>query len=165
MNSKTNDCSVCSVMNALLTLGITVDRAEVEKATEYDGKYGGFGDHGLKNIGARLGLQGEYYPKYNDIVWVDDPIRERVRIASVELNQPKFFEEYKKRLKDGWVAVTCHRWENTENFHGVALIGIEDEKIKVCCSLKGVYLADKDIIFIDSRGRLNGLMTTYWVRK
>lgn len=163
MNSKQNDCSVCAVINALLTLGIEINREEVEKAVQYN-EYGGWADTGLKIIAEKLNLQGEYYPKYEDITWVSHPTIENTKIAPPEIHKDKFFQEFKNRLQNGWVAVTSHRWENTESFHTVALIGVEDEKIKVCCSLKGIYLADQDIIFVDKKGRLNGLMTTYWVK-
>jgi hypothetical protein len=163
MNSKPNDCSVCAVINALLSIGITVDREEIEIATKYNHS-GGFADVGLHIIADRLGLQGEYYPKGSDIIWVNDPTREQVRIAPPELHKDKFFQEYKNRLENGWVAVTTHRWEDTENFHAVALIGVENEKIKVCCSLKEIYLVDQGFL-VSKKGQLNGLLTTYWVKK
>jgi hypothetical protein len=142
-HSKLNDCSVCAIINALITLGISVNRESVEKAARYN-ENGGFPDTGLKIISEQLNLKGEYYPKYDDVIWIPHPVKERVTIAS-EDNKEKFFPRYKERLTEGWVAVTSIRWEDTEDFHAVALIGVEGEKIKVCYSVKGVYLADQEI--------------------
>jgi hypothetical protein len=163
MHSKPNDCSVCAVINALMTLSIPVNREDVEKATRYS-ESGGFPDTGLKIISDQLNLKGEYYPKYEDIDWIQCPDRKGVTIAS-DLNKEKHFPVYKKRLKEGWVAVATQRWEDTEDFHAIALVGVEGEKIKVCCSLKGIYLADKDTLYVNKRGKLNVLTNTFWVRK
>jgi hypothetical protein len=163
MNSKPNDCSVCAVINALLTIGILVNREDVEKATRYN-QSGGFADTGLEIMSKQLDLKSERYPISKDITWVKHPTKEKVTYAPPELHKSKFFQEYKNRLLEGWVAVTSHRWEDTENFHAVALIGAEDEKIKVCCSLKGIYLVNQEFL-VNKRGKLNGLMTTYWVKK
>lgn len=162
MNSEPNDCTICAVTNALKHIGISITRQEAKEVTRYN-EHGGHAHIGLKIIADKLGLQSECYPKHNDIIWTQYPTKQGVEIAQPELNKDKLFIGFKNRLHNGWVAVTTHRWEDTEDFHAVAIIGLENEKIKVICSLKGEYLADQEM-FVSKKNQLNGLMGTYWVK-
>lgn len=163
ITQEPNDCSVCAVLNALEVIGMEVSREKVKEAVRYNSN-GGFHDIGLRKIAEKLGIEYETYPKfYEDLIFDTDPDRPGVKMAKPEKNKEMLFEEYKRRLIDGWVAVTQHRWEDTDNYHAVALIGATERNIRVACSIRGTYEVDSGF-FKSKRGHIQAVFGTCWIK-